>query len=72
MDVLVSLGTNSAYFYSTATLLYHHFNYHHISGEYTPRYFFEGASTLITFVVLGKYLEAQAKGRTSEAITKLM
>ena len=72
MDVLVSLGANAAYIYSASTLLYHHFERHHISGEYKPTYFFEGSSALITFVALGKCLEAQAKGRTSEALTKLM
>ena len=72
MDVLVSLGTNAAYIYSAASLLYHHFQHHHQDGNYTPTYFFEGSSALITFVALGKYFEAQAKGRTSEAITKLL
>lgn len=72
MDVLVSLGTNAAYLYSAATMLFHHFQDHHVTNAYKPTYFFEGASMLITFVTLGKYLEATAKGKTSEAITKLM
>ena len=41
-------------------------------GEKIPELYFETAAFLITFVILGKWLEAQAKGRTSDAIKKLM
>ncbi|MFW9997387.1 MAG: heavy metal translocating P-type ATPase [Candidatus Odinarchaeota archaeon] len=61
MDVLVALGTSAAYFYSIATMFF-------IPGPV----FFETAAVLIAFVLIGKYLEAKAKGRTSEAIKKLM
>ncbi len=61
MDVLIALGTSSAYFYSIALLIQHSkFSY------------FEVSAVLITLVILGKNLEARAKGRTSEAIKKLM
>jgi Cu+-exporting ATPase len=61
MDVLVALGTSAAYFYSLATTFF-------VRG---PVYF-DTAAVIITLILLGKYLEAQAKGRTSEAIKRLM
>jgi len=72
MDVLVSMGTNAAYFYSAISILHHHFASHHKSGNYVPTDFFETSAMLITFILLGKYLESSAKSRTSAAITKLM
>lgn len=67
MDVLVSLGTNAAYFYSVLAM---------ISPLVLPDIemhdFFETSAFLITFILLGKYLEHRAKGKTSEAIKKLM
>jgi len=62
MDTLVATGTSAAYFFSLWVLLFDP-----LSHQY-----FETSTILITFVILGKYLEALAKGRTSEAITKLM
>lgn len=72
MDVLVSLGTNASYAYSLISILHHHFAQHHMSGSYIPTDFFETAAMLITFILLGKYLEASAKGKTSAAITQLL
>jgi P-type Cu+ transporter len=62
MDTLVATGTSAAYFYSLWVLLF----------EPLSHQYFETSAILITFVMLGKYLEAVAKGRTSEAIKKLM
>jgi Cu+-exporting ATPase len=62
MDVLIAMGSSAAYFYSLPVLL------KLIDGHL----FFETAAVIITLIVLGKYLEARAKGRTSEAIRKLM
>lgn len=62
MDVLVALGTSAAYFYS---LIISILNPH-------ADVYFETSAILITLVLLGKYLESLAKGRTSEAIKKLM
>ena len=45
---------------------------HHITGQYRPTDFFETSAMLITFILLGKYLEAAAKSRTSAAITRLL
>ncbi len=62
MDVLVALGSSAAFFYSVAVLL----------GLLPGHYYFETAAVIITLIRLGKFFEARAKGRTSEAIKKLM
>ncbi len=62
MDVLVALGSSAAYFYSVAIL----------AGLLPGHYYFETAAVIITLIRLGKFFEARAKGRTSEAIKKLM
>ena len=61
MDTLVALGTSAAYFYSLYSL-------------YTGmgHLYFETSAILITFILLGKYLEIRTKGKTGEAIKKLM
>jgi len=61
MDTLIALGTSAAYFYSLATTYL-------VDGEV----FFETSALLITFVVLGKWLEARVKGKAGEAIKKLI
>ncbi|KAE7995903.1 hypothetical protein FH972_000665 [Carpinus fangiana] len=66
MDVLVALGTSASYFYSVCALLYGA-----VTGFWSPTYF-ETSAMLITFVLLGKYLECLAKGKTSDAIKKLV
>ncbi|EYU43653.1 hypothetical protein ABFS82_13G191900 [Erythranthe guttata] len=66
MDVLVVLGTSASYFYSVCALLYGA-----MTGFWSPTYF-EASAMLITFVLLGKYLESLAKGKTSDAIKKLV
>lgn len=71
MDVLVSMGTNASYIYSLISIIHHHRMRHHVDGKYKPTDFFETAAMLITLVLMGKYLESAAKGRTSDAITKL-
>ena len=75
MDSLIAIGTSVAYFYSVVNfIIYYATNNSFIGlmGEKIPDLYFETAAFLITFVVLGKFLEAKAKGRTSEAIKKLM
>lgn len=62
MDTLIAIGTSAAYFYSIYVIFFNP-----MGDQY-----FEAAAILITFVVLGRYLEAIAKGKTSEAIKKLM
>ncbi|HEY8488197.1 MAG TPA: heavy metal translocating P-type ATPase, partial [Thermaerobacter sp.] len=65
MSVLVALGTSAAYFYSLAAV---------VAGQRLGirGLYFEVSAILITLVLLGKLLEALAKGRASEAIKKLM
>ena len=67
MDVLVALGTSSAFFFS----VYNGFFRNYPAGQY-PELYFEASGILITLILLGKYLEARAKGKTSEAIQKLL
>jgi Cu+-exporting ATPase len=62
MDVLIALGSSAAYFYSLPVLF----------GWLSGHVYFETAAVIITLILLGKYLEARAKGQTSEAIKKLM
>ena len=62
MDVLIALGTSVAYFYSLANVTMG--NFHQL--------YFESSATIITLILLGKSLELSAKGKTSEAIKKLM
>ena len=67
MDVLIALGTNAAYFYSVYLVLGAA-----ASKDFKSIDFFETRSMLISFILLGKYLEISAKGKTSDAIAKLM
>lgn len=75
MDSLIAIGTSVAYFYSLVNFLTYNAQTGSIlglNGAKIPELYFETAAFLITFVILGKFLEAKAKGRTSEAIKKLM
>ena len=67
MDVLVALGTSAAYFYSLAEAFKTLGNPH-----YHPHLYFETSAVLITLILVGKLFEALAKGRTTEAISKLL
>jgi copper-transporting P-type ATPase V len=60
MDTLIALGTLSAYAYSVWALV-------HMEELY-----FDSAAVIIAFILLGRYLEVRAKGRASEAITRLL
>jgi Cu+-exporting ATPase len=62
MDVLIAMGSSAAYFYSLPITF----------GLLKGHVYFETAAVIITLIKLGKFLEARAKGRTSEAIKKLM
>jgi len=75
MDSLIAIGTSVAFFYSLINfILYYTANNSLIglNGEKIPELYFETAAFLITFVTLGKWLEAKTKGKTSDAIKKLM
>ncbi|MDO8340677.1 MAG: copper-translocating P-type ATPase, partial [Candidatus Woesebacteria bacterium] len=75
MDSLIAIGTSVAYFYSLVNFMGYYAtknSFIGLMGEKIPDLYFETAAFLITFVLLGKFLETKAKGRTSEAIKKLM
>ena len=63
MNSLVSLGTNTAYFYSFALLIF---------GHNTSNLYFETSAVIITLILFGRTLEERAKTKTSEAIQKLI
>ncbi len=63
MDVLVAMGSSTAYFYSLAVLFFP------VLGQHV---YFETSAVIITLIKLGKMLEARTKGRTGSAIRKLM
>ncbi|KNH21555.1 ATPase P [Priestia megaterium] len=67
MDVLVALGTSAAYFYSLYSSLKSLG-----SSAHTNQLYYETSAILITLILLGKLFEANAKGRSSEAIKKMM
>ena len=67
MDTLVSLGTNAAYFFSVAVTLWPH-----AFMAAGAMHYFEASALLMTFLVTGRWLEARARGGTSEAIRRLV
>ena len=68
MDVLVALGTSAAYFYS----LYLSIEWVNAGSVGSPELYFEASAVIITLIVLGKLFEVRAKGKTSQAIQKLL
>lgn len=67
MNVLVALGTSAAYFYS-ATVLF----FPNLFPENLRFMYFDGAAVIITFMILGKYLEENSKQKASDFLKKLM
>ncbi|MBF0609990.1 MAG: heavy metal translocating P-type ATPase [Magnetococcales bacterium] len=70
MNTLVTVGTFSAYLYSLAVMLFPSF-FQQAKGVVLDVYF-ETAASIIVLILLGRFLEARAKGRTSQAIRRLM
>jgi len=64
MDTLIAIGTSAAYFYSLFVVFLPNAPENHV--------YFESAAMIITFIILGKWLEAVTKGKASEAIKKLI
>ena len=62
MDTLIALGTSSAYFYSLLVVM----------GVLQGAVYFDSAALIISIILLGRWFEARAKGRTSQAIKKLI
>ncbi len=69
MDVLVALGTSAAYFYSIYLGIEWSGSAHQ---QHMPELYFEASAVIITLIILGKLFEARAKGKTSQAIKKLL
>lgn len=69
MNTLVSLGALSAYVYSTAVMLFPAF---FATAGVPAHVYFDGAAMIVTLILLGRYLEAKAKGKTSAAIKRLI
>ncbi|MDP2909454.1 MAG: heavy metal translocating P-type ATPase [bacterium] len=74
MDSLIAIGTSAAFFYSAINFILYAARTGSLIGleGKIPELYFETAAFLITFVILGKWLEIRTKGKTSEAIKKLM
>ncbi len=71
MNTLIAVGTGSAYAFSLLAVFYPQF-FENAGMKVSNQVYFEVAAIIITLILLGRYLEEKAKGRTSEAIKKLM
>jgi len=69
MNTLIAVGTSAAYFYSVAAMLFPAF---FVAGGREASVYFDTAVIIIALILLGRFLEARAKGQTSEAIKKLI
>jgi len=69
MNTLIAVGTSAAYIYSVIAVLFPGL---FTSSGMTAHVYFDTSSAIITLILLGRYLEARAKGQTSEAIKKLI
>jgi Cu+-exporting ATPase len=69
MNTLIAVGTSVAYFYSTIAVLFPSL---FITGVLEPHLYFDTSAAIIALILLGRFLEARARGRTSEAIKKLI
>lgn len=76
MDSLIAIGSSAAVFYGIFAIyrMGYGFGYGDASlvHQYAHDLYFESGATILTLITLGKYLEAKSKGRTSDAITKLI
>jgi len=68
MNTLIAVGTSAAYLYSVSATFVPSF---FIKGGVEPKVYFDTSTIIITLILLGRLLEARAKGQTSEAILKL-
>ena len=69
MNTLVAVGALSAFLYSALATFFPHF---FAGAGIAPHVYFDGAAMIITLILLGRLLEAKAKGKTSMAIKRLM
>ncbi len=69
MNTLIAVGTSAAFLYSLVVTFFPRFV---TSAGMEPAVYYDSSATIIALILLGRYLEARAKGRTSEAINKLV
>jgi Cu+-exporting ATPase len=69
MNTLIAVGTSVAYFYSMVVVLFPSL---FATGVVEPHLYFHTSTAIITLILLGRFLEARAKGQTSAAIKKLI
>ena len=69
MNTLVAVGALAAYVYSAAATFFPHF---FMTAGFMPHVYYDGAAMIVTLILVGRLLEAKAKGKTSTAIKKLM
>lgn len=69
MDTLVAMGTSAAYFFSAFVVVFRDWL---IQNGIETHLYFEASAAIITFILLGKYLEIRAKAQTSSAIKSLL
>ncbi len=76
MDSLIAIGSSAAVIYGIFAIFKIGYGLGHMDMDMVMHYsmdlYFESAATILTLITLGKYLEARSKGKTSEAITKLL
>ncbi len=76
MDSLIALGSSAAFLYSTAMVFAMTGAYAHgdvsLVEQYAGELYYESAAMILTFITIGKMLEARAKGRTTDALRSLM
>ena len=69
MNTLVAVGSLSAYLYSAAATFFPHY---FMTAGVMPHVYYDGAAMIVTLILVGRLLEAKAKGKTSSAIKKLI
>lgn len=76
MDSLIAVGSTAALIYGIYAIFNIYFglkyNNIHLAHQYSMDLYFESAGTILTLITVGKYLETRSKGKTSDAITKLI
>ena len=76
MDSLIAVGSSAALIYGIYAIFNIYFglkyNNMHLVHQYSMDLYFESAGTILTLITVGKYLETRSKGKTSDAITKLI
>ncbi len=76
MDSLIAIGSSAAIVYGIFAMFKIAYGFGHqdlgMVNQYSMDLYFESAATILTLITVGKYLETRSKGKTSEAITKLM